>query len=250
MRWGSEFALLNGMRRMEGIVVMRSFTCIRAIVLSVAAAAAMTVPGTAASAEGLFDFLFGGFRRSLPSSASAYSNPNPQGAEQRAVSGGAVAYCVRLCDGRFFPIQRTGGADPAQLCSSFCPAAKTKIFSGSSIDHAAARDGTHYTDLRSAFAYRERMIPDCTCDGKDSAGLVTTPTAEDPTLRAGDIVATESGFVAYTGNKGIDAQFTPISGEMQARLAGVRIVPADSSPAPLRATLSSDGPALRVQASR
>src|SRR5689334_15305750 len=129
---------------------MRSFTHIRSIVLSAAAAAALTLPGTAASAEGLFDFLFGGFRRSLPSSATAYSNPNsnPQGAEQRAGSGGAVAYCVRLCDGRFFPIQRSSGADPVQLCSSFCPAAKTKIFSGSSIDHASARDGTRYTDLR------------------------------------------------------------------------------------------------------
>ena len=161
-----------------------------------------------------------------------------------------VAYCVRLCDGRFFPIQRSSGADPMQVCSSFCPAAKTKIFSGSSIDHAAARDGTRYADLRSAFTYRERIVPDCSCNGKDSAGLVTTPAAEDPTLRAGDVVATESGFVTYTGNKGRNAEFSPVTGEMRARLADTKIAPSDAPPAPLRTTLSPDVPERRLQASR
>jgi hypothetical protein len=219
---------------------------------------ALAWPGTPASAQGLFDFLFGAPRR--PASASAYSDPyphySPQPAEQRGASGGPVAYCVRLCDGRFFPIQRSSGADPAQVCSSFCPAAKTKIFSGSGIDHAAARDGTRYADLQNAFTYRERIVPDCSCNGKDSAGLVTTSTTEDPTLRTGDIVATDSGFVAYTGGKGRNAQFTPLesfpglSSELRARLAGARIVPSNPSPAPLRSTLGPDRPERRVQASR
>ena len=42
--------------------------------------------------------------------------------------GRSVAYCVRLCDGRYFPIQRHANASPAQLCSAFCPAAKTQVF--------------------------------------------------------------------------------------------------------------------------
>jgi len=223
-------------------------------ILLIAIALAVTWPGAPASAQGLLDFLFGATQRPARSSASAYADPsrsNPFGRQsEHSASSGAVAYCVRLCDGRFFPIQRSSGADPAQVCSSFCPAAKTKIFSGSSIDYAAARDGTRYADLRSAFTYRERIVPDCTCNGKDSAGLVTTPAAEDPTLRAGDIVATESGFVIYTGNNRHKAEFTPLTGEMQARIAGTKIVPSDAPPAPLRATLSPDGPALRVQASR
>jgi hypothetical protein len=228
------------------------FASAKLILLTALVTAAVTWPGTPASAQGLFDFLFGAVRRPA-ASASAYADPSQSNLDRRSehsASDGAVAYCVRLCDGRFFPIQRASGADPAQVCSSFCPAAKTKIFSGSSIDHAAARDGTRYAHLRSAFTYRERMVPDCTCNGKDFAGLVTTPATEDPTLRAGDIVATESGFVTYTGNKGRNAEFSPVTGEMRARLADTKIVPSDAPPAPLRTTLSPDGPALRVQASR
>ena len=134
------------------------------------------------------------------------------------------------------------------MCSSFCPAAKTKIFSGSGIDHASARDGARYADLQNAFTYRERIVPGCTCNGKDAVGLVTTPAAEDPTLRVGDIVATNTGFVAYTGGRR-NAEFTPVTGEMRARLANTRIVPSTASPVALRSTVSNDR-ARRVQASR
>jgi hypothetical protein len=229
------------------------FASAKLILLTALATTTVAWPGAPASAQGLFDFLFGGLPRAT--SASAYADPsrsNPFGrrSEQESRSGGAVAYCVRLCDGRFFPIQRSSGADPAQACSSFCPAAKTKIFSGSGIDHASARDGTRYADLRTAFTYRERIVPDCTCNGKDFVGLVTTPVPEDPTLRAGDIVATDTGFVMYNGGGKQNAEFTPVTGEMRARLAGTRIVPSEASTAPLRSTLSQDGPERRVQASR
>ena len=228
----------------------------RLALLTAITAAAIALPGTPASAESLFGFLFGAApARSVPASATAYSDPYPQfgaPAERPAeppTSGGSVAYCVRLCDGRFFPIQRSGGADPAQVCSSFCPAAKTKIFSGSSIDHAAAHDGARYADLQNAFTYRERIVPGCTCNGKDSVGLVTTPAAEDPTLRAGDVVATNTGFVAYNGGRR-NAEFTPVTGEMRARLANTRIVPSNASPVALRSTVSNESRGRRVQASR
>lgn len=236
----------------------------RLMLLTASTAAAIAVPGVPAAAEGLFGFLFGAppAARSVPASATAYSDSYPQfgvPAErpiESPVSGPAVAYCVRLCDGRFFPIQRSGGADPAQLCSSFCPAARTKIFSGSGIDHATARDGARYADLQNAFAYRERLVPGCSCNGKDSVGLVTTPAAEDPTLRAGDVVATNSGFVAYNGGRR-NADFTPVTGEMRARLAKTKIVPSNATPAPVpvpvpvpAATASNESRGRRVQASR
>jgi hypothetical protein len=158
---------------------------------------------------------------------------------------------VRLCDGRFFPIQRSSGADPAQICSGFCPAATTKIFSGSGIDHASARDGARYADLKNAFAYREKTIPGCTCNGKDAFGLVNTPAAADPTLRAGDVVATNTGFVTYTGFGRRNAEFTPVTGEMRARLAHTKIVPSNALPVTaLRSTASTDGGDRRHQASR
>jgi hypothetical protein len=121
-----------------------------------------------------------------------------------------VSYCVRLCDGRFFPIQRSA-ATPVEICNSFCPAARTKVFAGSSIEHAVAHDGSRYTDLGSAFAYRTKVVPGCTCNGKDAFGLVDMKTADDPTLRQGDVVATRDGFVAYSGATKRSGDFTPVA---------------------------------------
>ncbi len=53
----------------------------------------------------------------------------------------------------------------------------------------------------------------------------------DPTLRPGDIVATESGLVAFTGMKNTVADFTPIDNDRavpkstREKLAGVKIMP-------------------------
>ncbi len=104
----------------------------------------------------------------------------------------ALAYCVRVCDGRFFPVKRHGGVTPSQACSSFCPASQTKIYHGSSIDHAVGQDGKRYAELSTAFVYREKIVAGCTCNGKDAFGLVNTSVENDPTLRPGDIVATNS----------------------------------------------------------
>lgn len=214
-------------------------------VLIVSAVMAASVPVAPAAAQNMFDFFFHDQRRaSPPPSANAYSDPLPQFGlferrprerQRRTPSVSGIAYCVRLCDGRYFPIQRSGGADPAQLCNSFCPASKTKIFSGSAIDHAVARDGTRYGDLDNAFVYRTRIVADCTCNGKDSFGLVTTTAADDPTLRTGDIVATNDGFVAYAGGRRRNADFTPVesfsglSARVREQLAGVKITPRNAS---------------------
>ncbi len=120
--------------------------------------------------------------------ASTYVGERP--AASSGGGGGRVAYCVRLCDGRYFPIQRNANANPAQLCSAFCPAAKTQVFNGSQIDHAYAGNGQRYADLDNAFVYRQKIVEGCSCNGKDSFGLARIDVAADPTLRPGDIVAT------------------------------------------------------------
>ena len=129
-------------------------------------------------------------------------------------AGGSTGYCVRLCDGRYFPVRRAGDTSPEALCGAFCPASKTKVYYGSNIDHARASDGKRYEDLDTAYEYRERIVPDCTCNGKDSGGLVTLDAASDPTLRAGDIVATKDGLMAYAtsrSRRGTEtASFTPV----------------------------------------
>jgi hypothetical protein len=201
-----------------------------------------------ASAQGLFDFLFGSRRQGPPSSASSYADPNaPTGGRESAPpSSGGVAFCVRLCDGRYFPIQRASGANPAQVCGSFCPAARTKVFNGSNIDYASASDGQRYKDLTTAFAYRDKTVADCTCNGKDPYGLVTADAHSDPTLRQGDIVATEQGFVAYSGGRGQrSAEFTPIdnysglSPDVRQRLTGAKIVPRNATPVAVDTTGST-----------
>jgi hypothetical protein len=223
------------------------------------AAAAVVVP-LPASAQGLFDFFFGSRRQGPPPNASAYSDPsvNPfdrRGDVERRPSGPSVVYCVRLCDGRYFPIQRSGNANPAQLCNAFCPAAQTRTFSGAGIDYAVANDGGRYASLPNAFAYRERTVENCTCNGRDAYGIVTPNVASDPTLRPGDIIATNEGFVSYNGGGHRSADFTPIestpglSPESRQRLTHTRIVPNNATPVSIE-TIRAGAGGLRDERDR
>jgi hypothetical protein len=237
------------------------------LVIAVLAATVVIVPAPPASAQGVFDFFFRGPRRQgPPPSANSYADPSYPGysgdrERVAAPSGIGGTFCVRLCDGRYFPIQRHSGASPAQLCNSFCPAAETQIFSGSGIDHAVASNGSRYASLRNAFAFRERVVDNCTCNGRDAHGLVTLSVTDDPSLRSGDIVATNEGFVAYNGTGGRrNAEFTPIqsysglSPEMRQRLAHTRITPNNATAVPPEAiregAAAVDSRGRRVQLER
>jgi hypothetical protein len=85
---------------------------------------------------------------------------------------------------------------PEQLCNAFCPTSRTKIFLGSDIGKAVAADGTRYANLGTAFLYRDRIVADCTCNGKSNLGLASISIDADPTLRAGDVIVTAHGTVA------------------------------------------------------
>src|SRR5260370_41207306 len=159
-----------------------------------------------APAEGLFDFLFGGAQKQqqkAPSQASFFADPfglNQQPAPPRPVvaSGSGPAFCARSCDGRYFALAR-GNASPVQMCQAFCPASPTKVFFGSSIDGAYASTGERYAESENAFAYRKALRADCTCNGRDPAGLAPVDLTLDTSLRPGDVVATTDGLVAYSG---------------------------------------------------
>jgi hypothetical protein len=77
--------------------------------------------GTASAQNGIFDTILG--RRAAPTApaappVSAYADPfsawnlfgSPGPQPLQPLMDTAVAYCVRLCDGRFFPVQRHEGA--------------------------------------------------------------------------------------------------------------------------------------------
>src|SRR6185437_282312 len=109
------------------------------VAMPVAAALAVSVALTprVASAEGLFDFLFGGLQKQLTAPPQANSFADPFGQSQQPApprvmaSGSGPAFCVRSCDGRYFPLTARGGASPVQMCQAFCPASPTKVFFGS-----------------------------------------------------------------------------------------------------------------------
>jgi hypothetical protein len=217
----------------------RRMMLVAAIVLAGPVALA---PGMA-SAEGLFDFLFAGIaklQQKTPPQASFFADPlglNPQAAPPpRVASGSGPAFCVRSCDGKYFPLAR-GNTTPVQMCQAFCPASATKVFFGSNIDGASSGNGERYADSENAFAFRKALRADCTCNGRDPAGLAPVDLMLDTSLRPGDVIATTNGLVAYSGVKaGVNqtAEFTPVASypgltaDVRARLGEMKVAPVNA----------------------
>ena len=226
-----------------------------------------------ASAQGIIERIFGSLRPAVeapqaPTNIHAYAEPsanlgNAINAPQRAATGPAHAFCVRSCDGRFFPVQARAGLSAADSCRAFCPASQTRLYSGGAIDHAVASDGSRYADMDNAFVYRKQLVDGCTCNGRDPFGLARMDAKADPTLRPGDVIATKTGLVAFTGTKDKVADFTPIdsyrgmSQNARDKLSDVRIMPSNPGAAevtaatiPTAADRARDNDSRRAQLSR
>ena len=222
-------------------IVMRSIA-----VLAAAFALSCAAPVQPASAQNLLQAIFGGFDRAIRGEqprAMSYADHYGRGnygryddRRERRVSssndhaGPSSGYCVRTCDGKYFAVRGSGNMSATALCRAFCPAAQTKVFGGGKIDYSTAADGTRYAELPNAFLYRERTVPGCTCNGRTAGGLVPLDPQSDPTLKSGDIIATNDGFKTYSGGKSKGAEFTPIremsgSSEWRRRLMSIKITP-------------------------
>jgi hypothetical protein len=207
----------------------------RLIALGAAVALCASAIAPAAQAEDFLSALFGAFgaRRpeapSMPLPFASESGPLPlqnDGRPRVAYSGGQ-AYCVRTCDGRYFPISASDNQSRAASCNSFCPATETKVVYGSTIDNAAMENGKPYSELPNAFRYRNEIVAGCTCNGKDQFGLAPVKIENDPTLRKGDIVAGADGLmVASHGvdRRGASLNFSPVSEALRARYPRVPVV--------------------------
>ena len=121
----------------------------------------------------------------------------------RARLASGVAYCVRLCDGYFFPLSRPG-ANLAELqtsCSNLCPSAQTRLYSAPAgsegIEQAKSR-GEAYTSLANAFLHRTKVSKACTCTAV-GYGLETQDTMTDATFKRGDVFVAEKGLKIYRG---------------------------------------------------
>ncbi|OSI23837.1 hypothetical protein BST65_20635 [Bradyrhizobium canariense] len=195
----------------------------------IATAVAGTLLPEASSAENLLDFLFGGLQTPQQRQQTASPAPLPP---RPIAAGSGPAFCVRSCDGKYFPLMR-GAVSPAQLCQAFCPASPTKVFFGSGIDGARNAAGERYGESENAYTYRAALRADCTCNGRDAVGLAQVDLALDP-LRPGDIVATADGAMAYSGIR-LGAEQVPdltpaatypgLTTEARARLSDMKVAP-------------------------
>jgi len=184
---------------------------IRMAAITVGALAVSTALPNQAHAQNLLESLFnaiGGRSTSAPAPSPSRSDPGAwdfidRVPEQAPSGGGATSYCVRLCDGRYFPLPRKAGSvtmSNAQICSAMCPAAKTAIFNGSVIERAVGDNGKPYSSIQNAFLYRDKTVDGCACK-HDSAGMAALDAKDDPTLRRGDVVVTREGPMVFTGDE-------------------------------------------------
>jgi len=190
-----------------------------------------------AQAQDFFSQLFGGVARprhqpyiSMPFADEDGQVRVPRGegrVRYGGGGGGGQAFCVRTCDGRYFPVTGSDNASRAASCNSFCPASETKVFSGSNIDNATADNGKSYSDLPNAFRFRNELVNGCTCNGKDQVGLAPVKIEKDPTLRKGDIVAGENGLLVAgrsADRRGAELNFSPASDKVRAKYDRVPVV--------------------------
>ena len=205
----------------------------RLAMLGTAALVCASALAPAAQAQDFFSQLFGGFGGGPPRHQPYVSMPFAgddgsvpvQRREMRpryagGGGGGGQAFCVRTCDGRYFPVAASDKASRAASCNSFCPASETKVFHGSNIDDATADNGKSYSELPNAFRYRNEIVSGCTCNGKDQVGLAPVKIENDPTLRKGDVVAGANGLLVAgrsADRRGAELNFSPASERVRSK---------------------------------
>jgi len=182
-----------------------------------------------ARAEDFLSALFGAFgRRRLapPKVVMPFGNEGSPQSDPRARYAGGQAYCVRSCDGRYFPISGPDNQSKATSCNNFCPASETRLVYGSSIDDAATETGQPYSELPNAFRFRNEIVAGCTCNGRDQIGLAPISIEQDPTLRKGDIVIGANGLMVRNGSsarRGASLNVAPASDRPRARYRRVPV---------------------------
>jgi hypothetical protein len=199
----------------------------RALGALVAVLAGIMLFAAPAAAENPFiSFLRGDWLRPRPSAPSMSYAPIPDSGlsitvtprRPRTSGGGGVVYCVRTCDGRYFPLTGVSSSThevAVERCNSFCPASPTKVFTSydreAGIDAARGKDGAAYSSLEHAYAYRTEISPSCTCNTASTMGVAPMDVMDDPTLKAGDLVVTANGVMVFRGDKALphrEGEFT------------------------------------------
>jgi hypothetical protein len=204
------------------------------LALSGAVVLAALASAPAVQAQDFFSNFFGMFggqhRSQPPMTPLPYAGESSEsgGSRARISYGGSQAFCVRTCDGRYFPISNSGNQNRAASCNSFCPASETKVVYGGTIDNAVTDGGKPYSELPNAFRYRDELVAGCTCNG-NPVGLASVKIEDDLTLRKGDIVAGDNGLmVAARGadRRGASLDLAPAPEQIRSRYRRVLVVAA------------------------
>lgn len=169
-----------------------------------------------AVAEDLLDFLFGPEQEAptqretrTPSGDVRFGPKRPARKAGAAGSGGgrgathAGGYCVRTCDGYFFPLVKSSRATRQQSCNFACPSATVEIYDGSSIETSHNARGETYKSLLESLAGRADASARCSCnDPSTSAAYSREAARTDPTLQTGDFVIEDEGPLVF-GRQGL-----------------------------------------------
>ena len=218
-----------------------------AIVAGAAAALLIVSAPISAQAESLLDAILGIFSAQPPAASPIQQVPpdvvsappriiiTPR---QSSAFSGVSGYCVRLCDGRYFPLPRLASSTkPEKFCNALCPGSRTMVYWGAPIDQARTSNGSRYLDLMTAFDYRKKIPPNCTCNGNDIFGTAAISIRADITLRPGDVVVTENGVKVFIGtaeSQHMDRDFTPardysgFSTERRRKLSEIQVTARES----------------------
>ena len=163
-------------------------------------AAAMLMTSLDVRAQDLFDFLFGPDRppphAAEPSRWAQQPHANPRWAprphvrprvaararlrfarlvEPKASSASSSGessfattrsdgFCVRTCDGYFFPLIKSEFVTRQQSCEYACPSAPMAVYEGSAIEQAQNHRGEKYKSLPTAFSFRDKVTQRCSCN--------------------------------------------------------------------------------------
>lgn len=197
------------------------------------AVALLSPPDTLAQGD-FFDFLFG------PDQPSAYPSrrswhvtrprPRPHAsktpirydkrpsdhAQTDSMSGGG--YCVRACDGYYFPLIKSSSISGQQSCEFACPSARVQLYHGDSIEEARNSKGERYSALPAAFSFRDKLTTACSCnDPAASHDYFLRLSRKDPTLRSGDVVVGENQAFVYSGSDLVALSHAPSSVRAQVK---------------------------------
>lgn len=129
-----------------------------------------------------------------------FGNNTLFGAPGGGPSGTFRTICVRTCDGFYFPIsfaaQSSRFQDDERTCQRMCPAADVALYTyhnpGEEVSQAVSLNGRPYTELPTAFRYRQEFNAACSCKrpGQSWAEALKAGSTDETVVR-GDIVVTE-----------------------------------------------------------